>query len=205
MTLLLPAAPPEVVEQIAAFGRFAASRGWVPATSGNFSHRIDEFRAAVTRSGIDKGAIRPSDVAVLAIDGTVPAGVSAETPLHLALYRDDPAIGAVFHVHTVAGTVLSRLEEQSGRVRTEGFEMHKAIGLTTHQSTVEIPVLPNDQDTAWLAGEVSRRIGPGAAVPGFLLAGHGLYAWGSTAADARRHVEALEFLLACHLEERRLR
>ena len=43
------------------------------------------------------------------------------------------------------------------------------------------------------------------AVPGFLLAGHGLYAWGATAADARRHVEALEFLLACRLEERRLR
>jgi methylthioribulose-1-phosphate dehydratase len=38
-----------------------------------------------------------------------------------------------------------------------------------------------------------------------LLAGHGLYAWGETADDARRHVEALEFLLACHLEERRLR
>ena len=44
-----------------------------------------------------------------------------------------------------------------------------------------------------------------AAVPGFLLSGHGLYAWGATAADARRHVEGLEFLLACHLEERRLR
>jgi methylthioribulose-1-phosphate dehydratase len=205
VTLQLPAAPPEVVEAIAAFGRFAASRGWVPATSGNFSCRIDEFRAAVTRSGIDKGAIGAGDVAMLAIDGNVPAGMSAETPLHLALYRDDPAIGAVFHVHTVAGTVLSRLEEQAGCVRTDGYEMHKSIGLTTHQSAVEIPILPNDQDTVWLAGEVSRRIGRAAPVPGFLLAGHGLYAWGATADDARRHVEGLEFLLACHLEERRLR
>jgi methylthioribulose-1-phosphate dehydratase len=205
VTLLLPAAPPEVVEEIAAFGRFAAARGWVPATSGNFSRRIDEFRAAVTRSGIDKGAIGPADVAVLAIDGNVPEGMSAETPLHLGLYRDDPAIGAIFHVHTVAGTVLSRLEEPAGCVRTAGYEMHKAIGLTTHESAVEVPILPNDQDTARLAAEVSRRIGRAAAVPGFLLAGHGLYAWGVTAADARRHVEGLEFLLACHLEERRLR
>jgi methylthioribulose-1-phosphate dehydratase len=37
-----------------------------------------------------------------------------------------------------------------------------------------------------------------------LLAGHGLYAWGATMADARRHLEGLEFLLACTLEERRL-
>lgn len=202
---MLPAAAPDVVEEIAAFGRFAAARGWVPATSGNFSHRVDAAHAAVTRSGIDKGAIGPGDVAVLALAEPIPAGVSAETPIHLRLYRDDPSIGAVFHIHSVAATVLSRLDERAGAVRTEGYEMHKALGLTTHESAVEIPVLPNAQDTVALAAEVARRIGRPAAVPGFLLAGHGLYAWGATAADARRHVEALEFLLACHLEERRLR
>ena len=98
----------------------------------------------------------------------------------------------------LAATLMSAL-------RTEGYEMHKALGIATHESAVEIPILPNDQDTVALAALVARRIGPRVAVPGFLLAGHGLYAWGSTAADARRHVEALEFLLACHLEERRLR
>jgi methylthioribulose-1-phosphate dehydratase len=159
----------------------------------------------VTRSGIDKGAIAAGDVAALALDEPVPAGMSAETPIHLSLYRNDPAIGAIFHIHTVAGTVLSRLDEPSGRVRTEGYEMHKALGLTTHESAVEIPILPNDQDTVALAAQVARRIPARAPVPGLLLAGHGLYAWGATAADARRHVEALEFLLACHLEERRLR
>lgn len=202
---MLPAAPSSVVEEIAAFGRFAALRGWVPATSGNFSRRIDAAHAAVTRSGIDKGAIGPGDVAVLAIAEPVPAGMSAETPLHLARYRTDPAVGAIFHVHTVASTVLSRLDERAGAVRTDGFEMHKAIGLRTHESAVEIPVFANDQDTERLAAEVERRLGRAAAVPGVLLAGHGLYAWGATAADARRHVEGLEFLLACHLEERRLR
>ncbi|MBV8642880.1 MAG: class II aldolase/adducin family protein, partial [Candidatus Eremiobacteraeota bacterium] len=53
---MLPTAPPGVVEEIAAFGRFAAARGWVPATAGNFSRRVDAGHAAVTRSGIDKGA-----------------------------------------------------------------------------------------------------------------------------------------------------
>jgi methylthioribulose-1-phosphate dehydratase len=205
VTVVLPAAPPSVVEEIAAFGRFAASRGWVPATSGNFSRRIDAGHAAVTRSGIDKGAIGPADVAVVALGEPAPAGMSAETPLHLARYRTDPAIGAIFHVHTVASTVLSRLDERAGAVRTEGYEMHKAIGLRTHAGAVEIPVFANDQDTVRLAAAIEARLGRDAAVPGFLLAGHGLYAWGATAADARRHVEGLEFLLACHLEERRLR
>ncbi|GAC1574268.1 MAG: methylthioribulose 1-phosphate dehydratase [Candidatus Elarobacter sp.] len=202
---MLPALPAGGAEEIAAFGRLAASRGWVPATSGNFSCRVGARHAAVTRSGIDKGAIGPGDVAVLAIDEPIPPGMSAETPLHLARYRTDAAIGAVFHVHTVAATVLSRLDEREGRVRTDGYEMHKAIGLRSHESSVEIPVFANDQDTAALAERAEARLGANAAVPGFLLAGHGLYAWGATAADARRHVEGLEFLLACHLEERRLR
>jgi methylthioribulose-1-phosphate dehydratase len=205
VTVVLPAAPPGVVEEIAAFGRFAASHGWVPATSGNFSCRIDAARAAVTRSGIDKGAIRPADVVVVPIGGPIPPGVSAETPIHLARYATDPAIGAVFHVHTVAATVLSRFDESAGVIRTEGFEMHKTIGRRTHTGAVEIPVFANDQDTAALAAAIELRLGRDADVPGFLLAGHGLYAWGATAADARRHVEGLEFLLACHLEERRLR
>jgi len=202
---VLPPVPAGVLEDIAAFGRFAASRGWVPATSGNFSCRVDAGHAAITRSGIDKGAIGPADVRVLALDRPIPAGMSAETPLHLARYRSDPAIGAIFHVHTIAATVLSRLDEAAGRVRTDGYEMHKAIGLATHESRVEIPVFANDQNTVALAEQVEARLGRDSAIPGFLLAGHGLYAWGATAADARRHVEGLEFLLACQLEERRLR
>ena len=205
MTTVLPAPPPAAIDSIAAFGRFAAARGWVPATAGNFSVRIDAAHAAITRSGIDKGAIGAGDVAAVALDGPLPPGLSAEAPLHLARYRSDPAVGAIFHVHTVASTVLSRRAAAAGVLRTDGYEMHKALGLTTHESVLEIPVFANAQDTVALAAEVERRLGRGAAVPGYLLAGHGLYAWGAAVADAQRHVEALEFLLACHLEEGKYR
>jgi methylthioribulose-1-phosphate dehydratase len=203
--MVLPGLSSEAIEEIAAFGRYAATRGWVPAGSGNFSIRVDAQHAAVTRSGIDKGAIGRDGVEVLTLDQPVPPGLSAETPLHLARYRTDPSIGAVFHVHTVASTVLSKLEEPRGLVRTDGLEMHKAIGARTHDCAIEIPVFANDQDTVALAERVEARLGLDATVPGFLLAGHGIYAWGAAAADARRHIEGLEFLLACHLEERRIR
>ena len=35
-----------------------------------------------------------------------------------------------------------------------------------------------------------------ASIPGILVAGHGLYAWGDSLAEAQRHVEILEFLLS---------
>ncbi len=198
--------PPSAAADLAEIGRFVAARGWVPATSGNFSCRIDEHFAAVTRSGIDKGNIRPQDVVAVPVEGPLPAGVSAETPLHVARYRNDRRTGAVVHVHTVAATVLSRADAQRGHVELEGYEMHKSLGgFTTHESVVQLPVFANDQDTARLAEHIESRLGALPEVPGYLLAGHGLYAWGATMTDARRHLEGLEFLLQCALEERRLR
>jgi methylthioribulose-1-phosphate dehydratase len=200
------AVPPKVAADLAAIGRFAAAHGWVPATSGNFSCRIDGAHAAVTRSGIDKGNIRPEDLVVVPLAGELPAGVSAETPLHVARYRREAGIGAIVHVHTVAATVLSRADAARGFVELEGFEMHKSLhGVTTHESSLRLPVFANDQDTSRLADRIEGALPVPAPVPGYLLAGHGLYAWGATMADAQRHLEGLEFLLQCSLEERRLR
>lgn len=200
--------PDAIASDIAAIGRFADLRGWVPATGGNFSCRIDQRSMAVTRSGIDKGNITAKDLIVVALDwgmSPMPAGVSAETPLHVARYEADPEVGAVLHVHTIAATVLSRVDALKGHVLLDGFEMQKALdGITTHESTVELPIFANDQDTSALAYRIEQTLGSSPRVPAYLLAGHGLYAWGATMKDARRHLEGMEFLLQCALEERRL-
>jgi methylthioribulose-1-phosphate dehydratase len=196
----------ETLAGLIAFGRQAAARGWVPATSGNFSLRAGPDACLITRSGLDKGALGPNDLILVPLDGELPPGISAEAPLHVERYSSDPSIGAVLHVHTVAGTVLSRLDASQRMVRIQGFEMQKALdGVTTHEGAVELPVFENAQDTAALAERVRERLGSEALVPGYLLAGHGMYAWGRTLREAQRHVEGLEFLLSCALEERRLR
>jgi methylthioribulose-1-phosphate dehydratase len=196
----------ESLAGLIAFGRQAAARGWVPATSGNFSLRASADSCLITRSGLDKGLLEAGDLIPVPLRGALPSGISAEAPLHVERYRTDPEIGAVLHVHTVAGTVLSRADAKRGAVRIEGFEMQKALqGFTTHEGFADLPVFENAQDTAELAERVRARIGAGATVPGYLLAGHGMYAWGRTLTEARRHVEGLEFLLCCELEERRIR
>lgn len=198
--------PSDVAQDVAEMGRFAAVHGWVPATSGNFSRRIDEQTIAITRSGADKGALTESDLIVVDLEAPLPAGVSAETPLHVARYRRDRTTGAVMHVHSVAATVLSRLDARLGSVDIEGFEMQKALaGVMTHEGRIRIPVFANAQDTQALAEQIEESIEPSPEVPAYLLAGHGMYAWGATMLDARRHLEGLEFLLRCALEERRIR
>jgi methylthioribulose-1-phosphate dehydratase len=192
-------------EALCAAGRRLAARGWLEATSGNLSCRVDGRRIAVTLSGREKGALTPADI--VAIDGRAPppAGVSAETPLHLSLYRRDPAIGAVLHVHSLAATLASQRAAGRGGIVLEGYEMLKALaGVATHEASVTLPVFANDQDVPALAERVEARLGHGPGMVGYLLAGHGLYAWGGGIADAMRHVEALDFLLTCELEKERL-
>lgn len=179
-------------------GRRAALRHWVPATSGNFSARIDASTVAITRSGTDKGVLSPADILLVDLAAPDPRA-SAEAPLHYALYRGDPALQAVFHIHSPAAAVLSSAVGP-GAIRLHGWELQKALaGIRSHETAVDLPVFANDQDTVRLAERVSRRFGePGDAslAPGYAIAGHGLYAWGPSPNEAWRHAEALETLLS---------
>ena len=197
-----PADLDAAVRSLLEVGRAFAARGSVPATSGNFSLRLDERRVAITRSGTDKGALVPADIVIAHLDAPPPPGASAETPMHLSLYRDRPAARAVIHTHADAAAVLSRA---GGDLLLSGWELLKAFaGVTSHEAQVPIPVLPNDQDVPALAARASARLAAVPAAPAYLLAGHGLYTWGSSLAEAVRHAVALEHLLACELDHRKL-
>src|SRR5690554_5733593 len=120
--------PPELSLEEAAKGviemaRYAGARGWVPATSGNFSVRMDEENAALTATGADKAALDASGVIKAEISGAPHERASAEAPLHLTRYRGNPRVGAVAHIHGLASTLLSRRHAQAGVLRLEGWEL----------------------------------------------------------------------------------
>jgi methylthioribulose-1-phosphate dehydratase len=187
--------------------RELAAAGWTPATSSNFSRRIDQHHVAITVSGGDKGRLTGNDIMVVDLDGQPVATdrrPSAETLLHTQLYKRFGEIGCVLHTHSQNQTVASRLYAGAGHVRLEGYEMLKALsGNTTHETALELPVLPNSQDMHTLAAQVDVLLDR-QCMWGYLIDGHGLYAWGRDMAEARRHLEALDFLLGCELELRKL-
>ncbi|MDR1074889.1 MAG: methylthioribulose 1-phosphate dehydratase [Xanthomonadaceae bacterium] len=193
-------------ELIAAI-RELAQAGWTPATSSNFSCRLDGRHAAITVSGRDKGRLTEADIMVVDLDGRpVATGLrpSAETLLHTQLYRRFPETGCVLHTHSVTQTVASRLFAGAGHVRLADYELLKAFhGNQTHATSIQLPVLPNTQDMPTLAAQVDVLLDH-APLWGYLIDGHGLYAWGRDLAEARRHLDAFEFLLRCELELYRL-
>ena len=198
----------ELAGEIIVNVRELSALGWTPATSSNFSRRLDAHHAAITVSGRDKGKLREADIMVVDFDGQAVGSdhrPSAETLLHTQLYRRFPEIGCVLHTHSHNQTVASRLYAGQGHVRLEGYELLTAFaGNDTHEAAIDVPVFANTQDMHTLAAQVDALLDR-QRLWGYLIDGHGLYAWGRDMAQARRHLEAFEFLLDCELDLRRLR
>lgn len=190
-------------------GRFLYSRGWSPATSSNYSARIDDRHIAITVSGRHKGELVAGDVMVVDLEGhpvQSQARASAETRLHTVLYQVFPDVGAVLHTHSVKATVLSRMMPPGAPLMLQGYELQKAFsGVETHENTLTVPVFDNTQDIGALAEQTRQWFADHRGQPGYLIRGHGLYTWGNTMADCLRHIEAFEFLFDCELETMRAR
>jgi len=188
----------EAAAGLAETGRAFHARGWAPATSGNYSAVLgrDPLRLAVSASGIDKQGLGPGDFVTVDERGQRVAGAgrpSDETVVHLAVVTARGA-GAVLHTHSVWATVLSQ-SAREGEVVLEGLELLKGLsGVKTHDHVERVPVVANTQDYGALATAVRERLAAYPGCHGLLLRGHGLYAWGDDLGEARRHVEALEFL-----------
>jgi methylthioribulose-1-phosphate dehydratase len=176
-------------------GRIIHARGWVPATSGNFSARLGNGDLAITVSGKHKGTLQHDDIMRTDADGKSldDRKPSAETLLHTSLYRRYPGVRAVLHPHSPNAILISRMT--SDALILENYELLKALdGISTHEAKITIPIFPNDQDILRLARKVDEYLDRHSDTYGYILAGHGFYTWGSSVADALRHVETLEFL-----------
>ena len=186
-------------ESLCATARWCYGRGWVPATSGNFSVRdAASGRILITASGLDKGTLTPAGLLEIDGEGRVLSGdgrPSAETLLHLKIYRGLPTASAILHVHTVWNTLLSGVHAGAGHVELTGYELLKGLsGVSTHEHVERVPILKNSQDYGVLAAELKTALDEFPEAHGVLLSRHGLYTWGDSVAAARRHLEALEFL-----------
>ena len=187
-----------IAEQLAEVGRICYARGWAFGTSGNFSAVVqrDPLTLAITTSGVDKGLLEPGQI--VAIDGTgrVLRGSgkpSAEATLHVAIARARRA-GAVLHTHSVWSTILSDTGAD-GSLAIDGYEMLKGLdGVHTHEHQERLPIIDNTQDWAAAVPQVEAALRDHPAAHGFLIRRHGLYTWGHNLAEAKRHVEVLEFL-----------
>jgi len=100
----------EVRKQICEMGRRMYEKGYVAANDGNISYRLGGGRYLCTPTGVSKGFLKPSDIAVVddrgnQIDGPLPR--TSEIKLHLEIYHALPEINAVTHAHPPHATAFA--------------------------------------------------------------------------------------------------
>lgn len=190
----------ELCEDLSVAGYEFYRRGWVLGTSGNFSARVSEkpLQICITASGNDKGALDETHFLEIDDNADVLQGFgtpSAETMLHLTIYRMKAQVGSILHTHSVWGTILSDVYSANGAIEIEGYEMLKGLsGVKTHEHTEIVPVIENSQDYIALSHVIENVIRENPKVHGIYLRRHGLYTWGKDVAEARKHIEIFEFL-----------
>lgn len=107
-----PTSYPTARAEICEVGRRMWQRGLVAANDGNISVRLDDGTILCTPTGISKGAMSPSDLIRVGLDGAVveggaSGGPSSELPMHLRCYQVDPSVHAVVHAHSVYATAFA--------------------------------------------------------------------------------------------------
>jgi len=191
----------EIAAGLASVAKGFHARGWLLGTSGNLSAVVqrEPLRLAMSPSGVDKGELKPEQLLSIDENARIVSAhqgkPSDESLLHIRIVKDRDA-GAVLHTHSVWNTILSDLYATEGGVTINGYEMLKGLqGVRTHEHTEFLPIIENSQDMPALAEQVGKTLNEHQAAHGFLLRRHGLYSWGRTLAEAKRHIEILEFLL----------
>ena len=174
-----------------------AARDWFMGTSGNLSIRtsVEPVQFLVTASGKDKRKRTDEDFLLVDFEGK-PIGEtllkpSAETLLHVDIYNKTNA-GCSLHVHTIANNIISHLYAQKGHITFKHQELIKAFGLWGQDDELTIPIIPNYAHIPTLAAAMQPYVT--ADYGAVLIENHGITVWGRDAFEAKKLLEAVEFL-----------
>ncbi|MDN4073750.1 methylthioribulose 1-phosphate dehydratase [Fictibacillus terranigra] len=180
-----------------------ALRDWFPGTSGNLSIKVsdDPLNFLVTASGKDKRRRTNEDFLLVDAEGIAvdPTHLraSAETGLHAKVYQLTDA-GCCLHVHTVDNNVISELYGDEGQITFRGQELIKAFNIWEEDGAITVPIIENYADLKTLAECFGTVIGPDTRA--VLIRNHGITVWGRSGFEAKKHLEALEFLFSYHIK-----
>jgi methylthioribulose-1-phosphate dehydratase len=198
-----------LTQQLARCGNLFHSWQWSLASSSNYSALLPSKEVIISRSGVDKEYMSAPDFMMVDLAGNpVPPfsdlKPSAETELHTHIYRIDTSAQSVLHTHSRFAVYYSRKLLAAGKIVFTGFEMQKIFdGITTHASTVEIPIFKNSQKMPDIIADFEKYLEGNERPQAYLIEGHGLYAWGKSVLHAKQKIEAMEHLLELkYMEEK---
>ena len=172
-------------------------RGLVLYTFGNASGISQaEGLVAIKPSGVPYEGMRPEHLVITDLDGRIVEGAlrpSSDLATHLVLYRAFPGIGGVVHTHSRFATAWAQARRPIPCLGTTHADYFRGPVPVTEALNAEAIAGAYETNT----GEViARCCGARGAddVPAVLVAGHGPFCWGASAAEAAHHAVILEYV-----------
>lgn len=168
---------------IVQFGRQLHASGFVAATDGNLSVRLDERRLLVTPTCMSKGMMRPADMVIVDMKGNRIAGkrrVSSEIGMHLLIYALRPDVRGIVHAHPPTATGFA----------ASGFELSRPL---VCEVVVGLGSIPLARYGTPGTEELTQALEP--LIPGhdaILMANHGVVTFGSSLENAFMKMETVE-------------
>jgi methylthioribulose-1-phosphate dehydratase len=213
MGFIISAQDNENMKKLASLVRVMNHHGHNPATSGNYSLRskTNSDIALVSESGIDKSQF--SEINFLPIyyqtrqmhPDYLNSGrkSSDETDIHLSIYQITSA-NCVLHSHILDSLLFADLYRNLPYANISGLELLKGFrGVNTHETLINIPCFDNTQDIKNLSETIKPAIIEQENNYGLLLRGHGIYVWGDSVEEAKKHLEVFEYVFKYYLNSQK--
>lgn len=182
-------------EELVRFGKMLHAQGFVAATDGNLSVRLDSSRVLVTPTGFSKGMMRQEDMVIVDLHGKKLSGFynpSSEIAMHLTIYRMRPDVGAVVHAHPCTATGFA----------SAGIALDEPLCSEVVITLGAVPLAPYATTGTM---ELSDSLRP--FIPfhdAILMANHGVVAYGEDLPRAYMRMEAVEHYAKIVLATRQL-
>lgn len=182
-------------EELVSFGKMLHAQGFVAATDGNLSVRMDSSRVLVTPTGFSKGMMHPEDMVIVDLHGKKLSGLynpSSEIAMHLTIYRMRPDVGAIVHAHPCTATGFA----------SAGIALDEPLCSEVVITLGAVPLAPYATTGTM---ELSDSLRP--FIPfhdAILMANHGVVAYGEDLPRAYMRMEAVEHYAKIVLATRQL-
>ncbi len=170
-------------EEMVRFGKLLHQKGYVAATDGNLTVRLDPERVLATPTGMSKGMMEPEDLVVVDFSGRRIAGrrtASTEIGMHLLIYRLRSDVKGIVHAHPPTATGYA----------AAGLELNQALISEVVLSLGAVPLARyGTPGTAELAGALEPLVPHHDAI---LMANHGVVTYSDSLLRAYMNMETVE-------------
>jgi len=181
--------------ELVRFGALLHENGFVAATDGNLSVRLEQGRVMITPSGFSKGMMQPEDMVVVDLAGGKLQGThnaSSEVEMHLAIYQERRDVDAVVHAHPCTATAFA----------CNGISLEEPICAEVVMTLGKVPLAPYaTTGTPELTRSIRPFIRDHQAI---LLANHGVVTYGEDLLTAYLRMEAVEHFAKVTLAARQI-